>query len=97
MRIENCMNPTILKPNSSLKNKTGTWKTYRAVFRREKCIGCETCKKVCPEGICYPNLKNKKNKSGKIYYANDLKYCKGCGLCAKMCPAKAIDMVLEEK
>jgi len=91
------MNKATLKPNTSLNNKTGSWRTYKAVFKREKCIACDTCRKNCPEGICYPNPKNKKNKAGKIYYVTDLKYCKGCGICAEMCPADAIDMVLEEK
>jgi pyruvate ferredoxin oxidoreductase delta subunit len=80
------------KSGSSASNKTGTWRTYKPVVDHEKCIGCGTCEKVCPEGVCFST--GKKNSKNKIFYDNDLDYCKGCGICAEECPVKAIKMVL---
>lgn len=81
------------KPGSSVSNKTGTWRTYKPVVDHETCIGCGTCEKVCPEGVCFST--GKKNSKGKLFYDNDLEYCKGCGICAEECPVKAIQMILE--
>ncbi|MFH1781883.1 MAG: 4Fe-4S dicluster domain-containing protein [Patescibacteria group bacterium] len=77
------------EPGGTMKNKTGSWRTFYPVVDHEKCISCGTCAKVCPEGVCY------KDKDGK--YDNDLDYCKGCGLCAEECPVKCIKMKYEEK
>lgn len=79
------------KPGTTKQYKTGTWRTYKPVVDHEVCIGCDTCNKVCPEGVCFST--GKKNSKGKTYYDNDLDYCKGCGLCAKHCPVGAIKMV----
>lgn len=86
-----------VRPNTTRKNKTGGWRTYVAKFLHDKCISCNTCSLVCPEGICHKNKKGKKNKLGKIYYNTELKFCKGCGICAESCPAKAIEMKLDKK
>lgn len=83
------------EPGTSMKNMTGTWRTYKPIFDHEKCIGCAMCEQVCPEGCTY-NVK-KKNKAGKEYREVDLDYCKGCGICAEECPVKCIKMELEEK
>ncbi|MFA6027892.1 MAG: 4Fe-4S binding protein [Patescibacteria group bacterium] len=83
------------KPGSAMDNKTGSWRTYKPVVNHEKCIGCGTCERVCPEGVCYKT--GKKNKAGKEYYDNDLDYCKGCGICAEECPVKCIKIEMEEK
>jgi len=78
----------LVEPGSSLKNKTGNWKTFKPVVDFEKCIHCMECVVYCPD-MC---IKHKNGKRGKT----DLSMCKGCGICAQVCPVKAIKMVKDE-
>ncbi len=80
------------KPGSTIKNKTGGWRTYIPKTDCNKCIGCGTCARVCPESAIKMVKKN-----GKLKPETDYDYCKGCGLCAAECPVKAIEMGLEKK
>jgi pyruvate ferredoxin oxidoreductase delta subunit len=82
----------IVKPNSSLENKTGSWRSYRPEIDTDKCIACGLCEKICPDSA----VKLAKTKNG-IKAKVDYDYCKGCGLCAKECPVKAISMKEEKK
>lgn len=86
---------TIVKPNTTIVNKTGGWRTLKPKFLHDLCTSCGICPRVCPEGIIYQT--DKTNSLNKLYYDYDLDYCKGCGLCAQECPFKAIEMELEEK
>jgi len=79
----------ITNPGSSMLNKTGTWRAFRPVFDKGKCINCMICYSVCPEEAIIV-------KDGKVAGAN-LDYCKGCGICANECPVKAYDMQEESK
>jgi pyruvate ferredoxin oxidoreductase delta subunit len=85
-------------PAGSLKNKTGSWRNFRPVVDKMKCINCAICEISCPEGCIlqfnslltkYPSLKGK-------YYEADLTYCKGCGICPEVCPVKCIKMKAEK-
>jgi 2-oxoacid:acceptor oxidoreductase delta subunit (pyruvate/2-ketoisovalerate family) len=67
-------------------NKTGSWRVFRPLFEKEKCIKCMLCWKFCPEGVI--ELK-------EDYPEIDYDYCKGCGICANECPKGAIEMVEE--
>ncbi len=78
----------VTNPGSSIKNKTGSWRTLKAVVLNEKCTACMTCTKFCPDGAI-------KIVNGKAKI--DYDYCKGCGICALECPAKAVIMQKEEK
>jgi len=81
------MKNLITKKNSSLKNKTGNWRTTKPITDKTKCIGCSLCAKICPEGCI-----EMKSLDNKLKPQTDYDYCKGCGLCAKECPVKAIKM-----
>ena len=87
--------PIIVKPSTTLNNKTGSWRTLKPKFLSDLCTACGICPRVCPEGIIHQT--NKTNALGKLPYECDLNYCKGCSLCAMECPFKAIVMELDEK
>lgn len=79
----------ITEPGSSIKNKTGSWRTMCPVWDKKKCTQCMRCWMFCPDNAI--PQKNKKRTE------TNLGYCKGCGICAEVCPVKAIKMVNEEK
>lgn len=81
----------ISKPNTSLANKTGTWRVYKPVTDYKTCIGCSLCSKFCPDACI--KMEPQKDYDNKLKPVTDYDYCKGCGLCAKECPVKAIKMV----
>jgi pyruvate ferredoxin oxidoreductase delta subunit len=69
--------------------KTGSWRVFKPIFSKDKCVKCLRCWIFCPEGAV------KKNKDGPV--SIDLDYCKGCGICANVCNVKAIIMEREEQ
>jgi 2-oxoacid:acceptor oxidoreductase delta subunit (pyruvate/2-ketoisovalerate family) len=79
-------------PGSTTKNKTGGWRTFIPVTDYNKCIGCGTCSRVCPETAITMIKKGKKQEP-----QTDFDFCKGCGLCATECPVQAIKMEREKK
>jgi pyruvate ferredoxin oxidoreductase delta subunit len=83
----------ITPPETSLKNKTGAWRTARPITDDYLCIGCALCAKICPEG-CIKMVAIKKSPP-KNRPLTDYNYCKGCALCARECPVKAIKMVAD--
>lgn len=85
---EGCL---IDEPATSLKFKTGDWRSQRPIFDTEKCIQCLFCWISCPDSAI-------KVEDGKVT-GIDYDYCKGCGICAAVCPprASAIEMEREEK
>ena len=69
--------------------KTGSWRVYKPIFDKKKCIKCLRCWIFCPENTI------KKEKDGTI--SIDYEYCKGCGICSSECKVKAITMEREAK
>lgn len=86
--------PISVNPNSSEKNKTGAWRTYKPDVDFNKCTGCGICVRLCPEGIMKLCPVKDFDKPKAVI---DYDYCKGCGICFSECPFKAIDFGLEEK
>ena len=64
--------------------KTGSWRVFKPIFSKDKCVKCLRCWIFCPEGAI------KKNKDGSVDI--DMTYCKGCGICGASCPQKAISL-----
>ena len=78
----------LTEAGSSLKFKTGSWKSFKPIWDKGKCIHCMICVVDCPEN-CIPTKSDKREET-------DLDYCKGCGICMAVCPVKCIKME-EEK
>lgn len=53
-----------------------------AVVRKDECVACGCCVKVCPKKAIAV--------MGGVMAAVNLAACVGCGLCAKECPASAV-------
>ena len=64
------------------------------IWSREKCTGCGTCAKTCPQGaieiVTSTNLADNKYEVEK--YQVDTGYCIQCGLCVEACPYDALFM-----
>jgi len=71
-------------PGSMSQNLTGTWGGANPVYDEQKCIKCQRCWFICPEGCVH--------RKDDDHVEFDLRYCKGCGLCAKVCAKEAITM-----
>ena len=80
---------SISYPKKGAMGKTGSWRVFRPIFNKEKCVKCLRCWIFCPEGAII------RNKDDTV--SIDYDYCKGCGICAKECKVKALVMEREEK
>ena len=67
--------------------KTGSWRTFKPVVDKSKCINCLQCWIYCPDSSVIV-------KDGKME-GFDYEHCKGCGICASICPVKCIKMERE--
>lgn len=63
---------------------TASWRIFRPVMDKSKCVECGLCLACCPVGSIYDE--------GERKYAISYDFCKGCGICARECPRQAIDM-----
>ncbi len=76
-------------PKEGAMGKTGSWRVFKPIFNKDKCVKCLRCWIYCPEGAV------KKKKDGSV--SIDMDYCKGCGICANVCNVKAIILEREEQ
>ncbi len=74
-------------PCIGASGKTGTWRKYKPVIDKSKCVKCLLCWLYCPEGAIV------RDEEDNVSINYD--FCKGCGICANECPRKAITMVEE--
>ena len=80
---------SISYPKEGAMGKTGSWRVFKPIFNKDKCVKCLRCWIFCPEGA----VKKYKDDTVSI----DMDYCKGCGVCANVCNVKAIIMEREEQ
>ena len=64
------------------------------IWSQEKCTGCATCAKTCPQGTIeiVTSTDLVENKYVVEKYQVDTGYCIQCGLCVEACPYKALFM-----
>jgi len=64
------------------------------VWSKEKCTGCATCAKTCPQGVIeiVTSINPVENKYVVEKYQIDTGYCIQCGLCIEACPYEALFM-----
>ena len=64
------------------------------IWNQEKCTGCGTCAKTCPQGVIeiITSTNMTENKYVVEKYQVDTGYCIQCGLCVEACPYEALYM-----
>jgi len=79
----------ILNAGNAREYKTGSWRSIRPIFYKDRCINCMRCWISCPDDAIIVEDEEVKGV--------DYDYCKGCGLCHYVCPVKpkAYEMVPE--
>ena len=82
--MSECLHITPIGDDGIYVLDTASWRVFRPVMNKSKCVECGLCLAYCPVGSVYKS----ENKGFVISYD----YCKGCGICAKECPSGAIEM-----
>lgn len=80
--------PAVFAPATSLKVRTGLWRSVRPVMEPELCRRCGLCFALCPDGCI--------SMAGDGFPRIDYGHCKGCLICMAQCPSRAIRPVPEE-
>ncbi|MDR3111586.1 MAG: 4Fe-4S binding protein [Elusimicrobiota bacterium] len=86
----------LVEAGTAAEFHTGSWRSQRPVWNKDKCIHCLTCWISCPDSAIKTAPDEKK---GTVVTGIDYNYCKGCGICARECPPKiaALSMEVERK
>jgi pyruvate ferredoxin oxidoreductase gamma subunit len=80
--------PDIHGALTSVKVRTGLWRTLRPVIDYERCRRCHwVCGSLCPDGAISVDAQG----APQI----DLDHCKGCLVCMAVCPPHAIQAIPE--
>ena len=86
--------PTVSQYPKQRLNVSRRIRGNELIWNREKCTGCATCAKTCPQGaieiVTSTNLPD--NKYEVQTYRVDTGYCIQCGLCVEACPYDALFM-----
>ena len=81
--------PTIHAGATSVRIKTGLWRTLRPVIDKELCKRCIwVCGSFCPDGVI--------DTGDDGYPVIDYDHCKGCLICLAQCPPHAIQAIAEK-
>jgi pyruvate ferredoxin oxidoreductase delta subunit len=84
----------IVEAGTAIKFKTGSWRSRRPIWNKEKCIHCLICWISCPDASIRITSDEKKIT---VITGIDYDHCKGCGICANECKIAAITMQSENK
>ncbi len=86
--------PTVSQYPEQRLNTSRRIRGNELIWDKEKCTGCATCAKACPQGsiniVTSANMVDNKYEVEK--YEVDTGYCIQCGLCVEVCPFKALFM-----
>ncbi len=86
--------PTVTQYPEQRLNTSRRIRGNELIWSQERCTGCATCAKTCPQGVIKivtsSNLVDNKYVVEK--YEVDTGYCIQCGLCVEACPYDALFM-----
>ena len=86
--------PTVSQYPEQRLNTSRRIRGNELVWSQEKCTGCGTCAKTCPQGVIEitTSADPVENKYAVESYQVDTGYCIQCGLCVEACPYQALYM-----
>ncbi|MDD5082955.1 MAG: NADH-quinone oxidoreductase subunit I [Dehalococcoidales bacterium] len=86
--------PTVAQYPEQKLNTSRRIRGNELVWDRQKCTGCGTCAKTCPQGVI--KIVTSTNRVNNRYevekYQVDTGYCIQCGLCVESCPYQTLFM-----
>jgi len=90
----NLRHPTVAQYPEQRLNTSRRIRGNELIWSRERCTGCGTCAKTCPQGAIeiVTSTNPAENKYEVEMYRVDTGYCIQCGLCVEACPYDALFM-----
>jgi len=90
----NLRHPTVVQYPEQRLNTSRRIRGNELIWSRERCTGCGTCAKTCPQGAIeiVTSANPAENKYEVEVYRVDIGYCIQCGLCVEACPYDALFM-----
>ena len=84
--------PTVSQYPEQRLNISRRFRGNELIWNQEKCTGCGTCAKTCPQGAIEiaTSTDLTENKYAVEKYQIDTGYCIQCGLCVEACPYEAL-------
>ena len=84
--------PTVSQYPDQRLNTSRRIRGNELIWNQEKCTGCGTCAKTCPQGAIeiVTTTNQADNKYEVEKYEIDTGYCIQCGLCIEACPYDAL-------
>jgi NAD(P)H-quinone oxidoreductase subunit I len=73
-------------------NVSRRFRGYELVWYEDKCTGCATCAKSCPQGNIEIVTVQEGDRYKVLKFEVDTGRCMACGLCVEACPYQALYM-----